>query len=140
MFTYAIIKTDNKIEVFHSDVTPEYEVISQAVGGWIEGVSLEGVTAYINEEGKIISLPANSIATVIAHKDRAIMPWDIINGNMYVAGPLDDEGGETSLPQEWLDKVKNDFGFDYMTHAYGDAQAEVDAFIDTPVNNIPKEV
>lgn len=102
MFMYAIIKTDDTADIIAANSRPEYDAISAAVGGYIEGVPLEGVTAYINEEGKLNGLSLNRIATIIAHEDQAIMPTDYIVGDMIVFGPLDDEGEVTSLPSNFI--------------------------------------
>lgn len=109
MFIYAIIKTDDTIDILSVE-SMNYDTISAAVGGWIEGVPLEGVTAYVNEEGKINGLPTNKIATLLAHQSNAIFPNDYIVGNMIVMGPIDDEGEETSLDLHWVQRVSNEIG------------------------------
>ena len=112
MFTYAIVKTDDTIEVLQSETSPDYDALNAAVGGWLEGVPLEGVTAYINEEGKLLGLRNNKIATVIAHKDKAIFPHDNIVGDMIVLGPIDDEGEETPLSLDWIQSVADYLGIE----------------------------
>lgn len=102
MFIYAIIKASGNVVLYEKDHMPTYDDINSAVGGWIEGVPLEGVTAYVNEEGKLQGLPVNMIATLLAHEDSAIMSEDYIAGNMIVFGPLDDEGEITSLPSDFI--------------------------------------
>ena len=102
MFTYAIIYADGTDSVFMSESAPDYDTLNKAVGGWLEGVALVGVTAYVNEEGKLMGLPVNALATRLAHRDEATYPSDTINGDMIVLGPLDDEGESTSLSDEWI--------------------------------------
>jgi hypothetical protein len=102
MFTYAIIYANGTDSVFMSENAPDYDTLNKAVGGWLEGVALVGVTAYVNEEGKLKGLPVNALATRLAHRDEAIYPQDTINGDMIVLGPLDDEGDSTSLSDEWI--------------------------------------
>lgn len=102
MFTYAIIKADGTHSVQMSENAPDYDTLNRAVGGWLEGVALVGVTAYVNEEGKLKGLPVNALATRLAHRDEAIYPQDTINGDMIVLGALDDEGECTSLSDEWI--------------------------------------
>jgi hypothetical protein len=74
------------------------------VGGYIELVPYPGrndVTVYINEEGKLIGLPANVIATVIL-KPRLD---DIIVGNAVICG-FDPETGETTdIPEDLFDHL-----------------------------------
>lgn len=101
-FIYAIVRTDNTITWYERDSAPEYDAINAAVGGWLEGVPVRDVTAYVNEEGKLNSLPRNEIATALAHRDKAIYPHDYIAGDMFVAGPLDEEGEITSLSKDWV--------------------------------------
>lgn len=102
MFIYAVIKSDDTITLHEAHSAPEYDTISAAVGGWIEGVALEGVTAYVNEEGKLQGLSPNKIATILAHEDQAIMPADYIAGDMIVFGPLDDDGEVTTLSSDFI--------------------------------------
>ena len=102
MFMYAIIKADGTHSVHMADSAPAYDTLKAAVGGWLEGVPLVGVTAYVNEEGKIMGLPVNALATRLAHGDEAIYPHDTINGDMIVLGALDDDGECTSLSDEWV--------------------------------------
>ena len=102
MFTYAIIYANGTDSVFMSEGAPDYDTLNKAVGGWLEGVPLVGVTAYVNEEGKLMGLPVNALATRLAHRDEAIYLSDTINGDMIVLGPLDDEGESTSLSDEWI--------------------------------------
>lgn len=110
MFIYAIIRTTDEIEVYESETAPTYDTLSNAVGGWIEGVPLEGVWAYCNEEGKLNGLPTNKIATAISHRDKAIYPTDWICGDMIVTGPIDEEGDETSLDLQWIEGVRQHLG------------------------------
>lgn len=102
MFMYAIIRADGTHTVGMAETVPAYEVLKAAVGGWLEGVPLEGVTAYVNEEGKLLGMPVNALATRLAHRDEAIYPHDTINGDMIVLGTLDDDGECTSLSDEWV--------------------------------------
>jgi hypothetical protein len=110
MFTYAVIKADGTNIVHTSEDAPDYDTLSKTVGGWIEGVALEGVTAYCNEEGKLMGLPRNEVATSLAHRDEAIYPNDFIVGDMIVLGPLDDEGESVSLSDEWINININNKG------------------------------
>lgn len=101
-FTYAIIHTNDTITWHTRDSAPEYDAMNAAVGGWLGGVPVEGVTAYVNEEGKLKGLSPNRIATALAHRDNAIYPIDYIAGDMFVAGPLDEEGDITPLSAQWV--------------------------------------
>lgn len=81
------------------------EPLQKLVGGLIEGVSLGDIYAYVNEEGKILGLPVNVIATRLWQD--AYGRTDIIMGNMVVVGAYDDEGNEMDIPQEHVALVEN---------------------------------
>ena len=76
----------------------KYEDLKEAVGGWIEAVSLDnGVTLWVNEEGKLIGLKNNFVL-----------------GNMSIEGDViftsvDDEGETTGLTDDQIDYVKSLF-------------------------------
>lgn len=76
----------------------ELEVMQEAVGGYIDIVSLEGgVCILLNDEGKLIGLEGN----------RRIGN-DIIVGNFYVCGS-NDEGELVSLTDEEMEKYTDMF-------------------------------
>lgn len=88
------------------------------VGGWIEAVSLDGGTMYINEEGKLRGLPFNWVATEVATVHGAIARnRDLIVGNAIVLGPTDDNGDDTAIP----DDLKRHF---YEVMGFGDEEDE----------------
>ena len=85
------------------------------VGGNIEGLSLPGAYAYINEDGKGLKLPLNVRATdfwiaLLAGANRDSFS-DFIVGNMLIFGPIDSEGDETDVPLFVLEH----FGLDWST-------------------------
>lgn len=60
---------------------PTLEEMQKFVGGYIEVVTLaDGSQLVLNEEGKLDGRPLNVGATVLAHRDRAIMERDVIVG------------------------------------------------------------
>lgn len=71
----------------------------EIVGGLIEPIDLrrgDGTRMYVNEEGALIGLPFNSIATDLALN--AIMPWTAaILGDVYIIGPGDGNGYDTDV-------------------------------------------
>lgn len=76
----------------------ELEAMQEAVGGYIDIVSLEGgVCILLNDEGKLIGLEGN----------RRIGN-DIIVGNFYVCGS-NDEGDLVSLTDEEMEKFTDMF-------------------------------
>lgn len=89
------ITSDKALSIVEVDGLAGYQAI---VGGLIEPVTLNrgaDDTLYLNEEGKIIGLPVNSIATDLALN---VLQWrDVIVGDVVIVGPLDEEGYDTDI-------------------------------------------
>jgi hypothetical protein len=72
-----------------------YETISKAVGGYIQIVPLQndfaGYSMYLHEEGKLIGLPMNDIATAVW--ENSYGRTDIILGNAVIVNANTDEDG-----------------------------------------------
>jgi hypothetical protein len=102
VFTYAVINSQGDVCIIKEPTPISYDDMVACVGGYIEGVYLDGATAYVNEEGKLQGLPKNEAATALAHAHNAIYGDDWIAGNMLIVGNCDDEGEMTSLTTEWL--------------------------------------
>ena len=97
MKTYIKITTDGRKELLQfEDPTAEYHILSTAVGGFIEMVPsvFEDHHIYLNEEGKLKGLTVNGLATELA---RGLSVFDMIVGDVVIAGPLDDEGNHDSV-------------------------------------------
>jgi hypothetical protein len=74
------------------------------VAGWIEAVPYpdrDDATAFINEEGKLIGLPLNTIASVIL-KPRLD---DYIVGNAIICGFNPNTGETTDIPEDIFNKL-----------------------------------
>lgn len=73
------------------------------VGGYIEGVTIgEDIIMYCNEEGKILGLPVNNIATDYV---KSVRPFnDYICGNV-VFTKIDKEGDSTTLTLDDIDNI-----------------------------------
>lgn len=87
-----------------SEIT--YEAISSAVGGYIQLVPLsgafEGFSLYVHEEGKLLGLPFNDIATAVW--EASYGKTDIILGNaVLVSSQTDEEGSELPLTEEQVE-------------------------------------
>lgn len=79
-----------------------YELLSESVEGMIEPVILDyDLDMWVNEEGKIMSLPVNPIATLLWLK--FFGPTDIIMGNAVITGGTDMEGNTLGLSEEDAD-------------------------------------
>jgi hypothetical protein len=80
-----------------------YDSVNKAVGGYIQLVALrgdfEGYSMYVHEEGKLLGLPFNDIATAVW--EASYGKTDIILGNaVIVSSETDDEGNELPLSEE----------------------------------------
>lgn len=68
--------------------------MQRAVGGMVEaidvGIGGKECTIWLNEEGKIWSLPSNTLATDLA--EGRIFAGDYIAGDVLITGGVDDEG------------------------------------------------
>lgn len=82
--------------------TVEYETLSDGVGGMIEHVALDhSLDLWVNEEGKLLSLPINPIATMLWSK--YFGNTDIIMGDALITGGTDEEGNTLGLSEEDAD-------------------------------------
>jgi hypothetical protein len=80
-----------------------YEAISKAVGGYIQIVPLQndfaGYSMYLHEEGKLIGLPMNDIATAVW--ENSYGRTDIILGNAVIVNAnTDDDGNELPISED----------------------------------------
>ena len=83
----------------------ELETLQDAVGGLIQAVDLTtSLTMWCNEEGKLIGLPVNPVAT--AMWTRYFGETDVIVGNVVFTGGCDEDGNTTSILQEDADKIE----------------------------------
>lgn len=83
------------------------DVVREAVGGLIERVSIdrpgcEGLDLWLNEEGKLKSLPINMLATWLSEIWRY---GDFIVGDILVCG-FDGEGNSVGLTEEQIQTLK----------------------------------
>lgn len=72
--------------------------MQEAVGGLIECVALGEFEMWLNEEGKLLGLPINEVATAMWESEYG--PTDVMVGNVVFTGPADDEGYITELSAE----------------------------------------
>lgn len=93
------------------------ESLQEEVGGFIEWVNLDGdCGVYVNEEGKLLGLPVNPLATKFIKLSRLNAPTesmvsrrfdDFIIGPMVVCGNPDGDGNDTSVPEKLREKYIN---------------------------------
>lgn len=86
-----------------------YKSVSDAVGGYIEHITLHGVfegfSLYVNEEGKLNGLPFNDIATAVWERVFGIYTDVIVGNAVLVSSKTDDEGNELPLSESDVEKV-----------------------------------
>lgn len=97
-----VVKATGECET--QNIQPDLYDLQEIVGGPIEGVYGDGWAAYCNEEGKLLNLPYNAVATELAGS----FGWqaasdDVLVGDVVFFGPGDEEGNETDVPQFLVD-------------------------------------
>jgi len=94
------VTTDGQTTIIEFEKDPSaYKVLSGAVGGFIERVSLEeDFVMYLNEEGKFNGSEHNPHAQKVW--DRYFGGTDMIMGNVIFVGGVDSEGWDEGLPPE----------------------------------------
>lgn len=85
-----------------------YDEISKAVGGYIQLVPLQndfaGYAMYVHEEGKLLGLPINDLATAVW--ENSYGRTDIILGNaVLINANTDDEGNELPISETEAEKL-----------------------------------
>lgn len=111
----AILITDtDAVEVINlpNDTKSEYGLFSMTLDGYIEAVTLDkdlfGLTLWVNEEGKLISLPFNSLATRLW--EMSYGETDVIMGNAIVTGNSDASGRTKGLTPKQIKLIKESLG------------------------------
>lgn len=98
------VNTDFTTEVLDLS-SNEYEQLRDSVGGLIQAVDLrQGLTIWVNEEGKLIDLPVNVIGTHLWEKSFGMT--DVIVGNCVFTGNSDDEGETLELSHSWVVQIQ----------------------------------
>lgn len=75
------------------------------VGGWVQAVDFtERLTIWVNEEGKLVGLPINPMATFLWEKYYG--KTDVICGDVILTGGVDDEGETLGLDEETAKELR----------------------------------
>jgi len=93
-----IVQTNGEMQ--WADIETDLSTLNRLVGGYIELVYVNpGVHAYINEEGKILGLPINPVATFLS----GLAGVDVLCGTavFFGSGNMPEEG---DLPDEWSEE------------------------------------
>ncbi len=100
----VVISTEGHKGVVEFEFGKSYELLSNAVGGMIECVSLKDADLWCNENGIAEGLELNMIASAIYSE--AFNASNPILGNVIITGSVDDEGETLGLTDEqvayWL--------------------------------------
>jgi hypothetical protein len=108
MKKFAVIKVDGVVELHEVSAEAEGDFLSEAVGGWFQSVPLRGELKdywlWCHEEGKIIGLAMNSVATALWILSYG--PSDIIHGNVVITGGIDEEGDTLGLTNAQIAKLE----------------------------------
>jgi hypothetical protein len=97
------ITTDNHIQLAEVEEV-DYDLLSSSVNGLVELVSIDrDVDMWLNEEGKLLDLPTNIIATILWNK--VFNNPDIIKGDIIITGGADDMGNSVGLSDESLTSI-----------------------------------
>lgn len=102
-----IITPEHEVSVQQMPMADRYNFLSTAVAGWIQAVpladDLEGITLWVNEEGKLNNLPYNPLATILWEMSYGFT--DVICGTAVLTGGSDDEGETLPLTDEQVAKI-----------------------------------
>lgn len=98
MATALLIKTTGEVEVTTVPEENGYQVLNELCGGWIDCVRNDDIVGYVNDEGLLIGLDANVLASVLFGRP--------LVGDVVVLGALSEEGeydGENhDVPEQYL--------------------------------------
>jgi|688.fasta_scaffold808865_3 hypothetical protein len=107
MIVGTIVRVNGEVEEFLYNGF--YTQIGEIVGGYIEAVSFgdKPYFCYINEEGKLLELEENKVATELWYNSgQRVLLGDYIAGDVVFFGQVDDEGNDTDIPASLLDELK----------------------------------
>ena len=100
----VIITSDGAAREVTFDNDSCYATLRDAVGGYIECVALsDTLNMWVNEEGKLINLPPNFVATQLW--SAVFGPTDIIVGDAIFTGGADDDGNTLGLTDSQVERL-----------------------------------
>jgi hypothetical protein len=98
----VIIKADGTKSVVQFEVGKSYQLLSDTVDGMIDCVRLPSREAdmWVNDEGKLLGLPQNPIATALWADDYGVT--DVILGDVILTN-VNNEGDTVGLSNEQVE-------------------------------------
>jgi hypothetical protein len=102
----VVIKADGTLERLDlSESEQELKSLQNAVGGYVQVIELkDDFTMWVNEEGKLLNLPVNEIATVI-WEVRFGLDTDIICGDVVFTGGMDEDGETLTISEANIQRL-----------------------------------
>ena len=120
-----VIPADEEQALQSQQLTTSLEDRQQLVGGLIQGIDLADPPArlYCNEEGKVLELPMNKRATLLlwAHNP-AFRYRDVLVGDVFLVGPVGRHSIDTSVPDEYVERLFEARQFRVEVKPYGDSE------------------
>lgn len=93
-----LIKTTGEVEATTIPEENGYQVLNELCEGWLDCVRNDDIVGYVNDEGLLIGLEPNILASILFGRP--------LVGNVVVLGALNDEGeydGENhDIPEQYL--------------------------------------
>ena len=90
----VIVDTDGTVRT--TEIENDLGSYQAVVGGYIEGVFSNVATIYVNEEGLLVGLPFNPVATLFAISVLKHLGMRLF-GTVLILGPGDGEGNDTPV-------------------------------------------
>ena len=92
----VLVKTSGEVTAIDIPREGAHTIINELVGGWFDCVNdwEMGVTAYVHDEGLLIDLPTNNMASLLFRR--------VLAGDVVLVGIADDEGYDTNVPSDFM--------------------------------------
>lgn len=109
--TKALMIPTTTDELPHIVETTGLADLQKAVEGFVEAVPGEDFTAWVNEEGKITGMPFNPRADRFLHLSiPELSTFDCIVGPVIITGGVDEDGDNTDITPELIERVNDYLG------------------------------
>ena len=84
MATAVVIKTSGEVSTLSIPSDNGHTLIHEIVGGWFDAVAGEEIVGYVHDEGLLIGLPLNAVASLLFQRP--------LVGDCVVVGSLNEKG------------------------------------------------
>lgn len=101
---YMVVKANGTYDIHNVEALGMKEIQAAVAGPgqispYFQVVQGQGMSFYLNEEGKLLPLPVNEAITRFARENGIISQRDDVRGDVVVVGLPDEEGMDTELPE-----------------------------------------